>query len=68
MNHFFTAVVICMTFMQSGCSHKELPAQAPTAVSVEANSLECQAITHDIDRLEKRLNELELSRNSKQCH
>jgi len=72
MKHLLVMVVICMTYMQSGCIfQKNLTQESPAAVPSEPTSSapsECQAITRDIDKAAKRLNELELLSNSKQCH
>ena len=78
MKYLLIMAAIFLTFMQSGCSlyQKIFTQKSPTVVPREAtpnasssHSLsECQAISHDIDRAAKRLNELELLSNSKQCH
>jgi len=72
MKYLLITVVICMSYMQSGCIYQKNPTQeSPTAVSSEPASSapsECQAITRDIDKAAKRLYELELLSNSKQCH
>jgi len=79
MKYFLITAVSCLTFMQSGCSlYQKISTQkSPAAVSSEpaspASSVspaasECQSLEHEIDKARKRLNELELLSNSKQCH
>lgn len=79
MKYLLASAIICMTFMQSGCSlyQKTFTQKSPAVVSSEpaapASSVspaasECQSLAYEIDRARKRLNELELLSNSKQCH
>ena len=80
MKYLLIMAAIFLTSMQSGCSlyqkifTQKSPAVAPREATPKASSTvshslsECQAISHDIDRAAKRLNELELLSNSKQCH